>query len=600
MADEEDTELRHGAIIEFIGCFQLSGEPPQVMGDLSDGVALFEALSEIAPSYFDPSTIARQLGDNWALKSSNLRKLIRNLETYYHEELRKTADWSERSSDIPNIARDSDPEALENLFELVAGAAVLCDNKAEFVQRIMTMSENSQMGMKIVLERSLSKLDDFDAEGDSDDEDDESEDLSVNFESDEESLSAENPASGNSDGGLFAANGDISSIAYEGELGASVEASILAKERDELRTSLQDVRRELALTKSQNGLRMEESEATEKKLRALVEDLQDRLSMRQEELNVAEKGLKQTRRALEDAEAKANNLTEQNALLADDLDVANAKAAQLRKAEATVAAYRKKLEGAGVMSLQMADLEDQAADYLRQIMDLENDVKAMPGLQKKINELNETISKLTKEKVDLDVDLKEKEAEVNKLSIDLGNAMKDKEMYKEELAAAKESHDIHDEDLAIPHDNSFTSAKSMSQNREKLMRLEIENERQKKQIEKLEEEAAKQSASGGASSTEVKNLKANISRLKMEKEKLARDKEKLESYTKKTLAKFQEKYLVALQECKAKLKEKHDKIEALEMRNAAEKNAQKREERLLSSTIYELGLAIMQNRLKER
>ena len=47
MADEEDTELRHSAIIEFIGCFQLSGEPPQAMGHLSDGVALFEALSEM-------------------------------------------------------------------------------------------------------------------------------------------------------------------------------------------------------------------------------------------------------------------------------------------------------------------------------------------------------------------------------------------------------------------------------------------------------------------------------------------------------------------------------------------------------------------------
>merc|ERR1712071_198466 len=109
-------------------------------GELGDGVALFEALSEIAPSYFDPSTIARQLGDNWALKSSNLRKLIRNLETYYHEDLGKTADWSERSSDIPNIARNSDAEALEKLFELVAATAVICDNKGEFVQRIMTMS----------------------------------------------------------------------------------------------------------------------------------------------------------------------------------------------------------------------------------------------------------------------------------------------------------------------------------------------------------------------------------------------------------------------------------------------------------------------------
>jgi len=57
---------------------------------------------------------------------------------------------------------------------------------------------------------------------------------------------------------------------------------------------------------------------------------------------------------------------------------------------------------------------------------------------------------------------------------------------------------------------------------------------------------------------------------------LVTDKEKLEAYTKKTLQKFQEKYLVALQDCKAKLKEKHDKIEVLEQRGATEKVAQRR------------------------
>merc|ERR1712224_609203 len=85
-----------------------------------------------------------------------------------------------------------------------------------------------------------------------------------------------------------------------------------------------------------------------------------------------------------------------------------------------------------------------------------------------------------------------------------------------------------------------------------------------------------------------------------ENKKIVSDKDKLEAYTKRTLAKFQDKYLVALQECKAKLKEKQDKIELLENRSATEKTAQKREERLLSSTIFELGLSIMQNRLKDR
>lgn len=58
--------------------------------------------------------------------------------------------------------------------------------------------------------------------------------------------------------------------------------------------------------------------------------------------------------------------------------------------------------------------------------------------------------------------------------------------------------------------------------------------------------------------------------------------------------------MVALQECKEKLKDKHDRIEQLEAEKESEKAAQKREAQLLSSTIYELGLAIMQNKLTQR
>lgn len=249
--------------------------------------------------------------------------------------------------------------------------------------------------------------------------------------------------------------------------------------------------------------------------------------------------------------------------------------------------------------MQMADLEDQAADYLRQIVDLENEVKAVPGMQRKITELNDVIMKLTKDKVDLDVDLKEKENQLKKLSAELALSEKDNKMYKEELANTKDIQDTQEVDVGISNSMSFTSTKSVSANREKLMRLEIENKRLKDQCQKLETQVAT-GVSNGGSPTEIKALKAQLNRANKEKQKLGSDKEKLEVYTKKTLAKFQEKYLVALQECKAKLKEKHDKIEALEMRNAAEKNTQKREERLLSSTIYELGLAIMQNRLKDR
>lgn len=216
-------------------------------------------------------------------------------------------------------------------------------------------------------------------------------------------------------------------------------------------------------------------------------------------------------------------------------------------------------------------------------------------------------------------------------------------MFEEELTALKAQQesaaDTSMDDLANDVSGMSMSgahAKNLAEAKEKAMRMDVANQKLQEQMEEMKRKheaelekaaaaaesaaaaasaaatseaaaAAKQQGQPAVSSLEMARLQGQIAQLEKdlkqkeaEKAKLGSDKEKLEAYTKKTLSKFQEKYLVALQECKAKLKEKHDKIEALEMRSASEKTAQKREERLLSSTIYELGLAIMQQRLKDR
>ncbi|CAM9506371.1 unnamed protein product [Ectocarpus sp. 12 AP-2014] len=79
---------------------------------------------------------------------------------------------------------------------------------------------------------------------------------------------------------------------------------------------------------------------------------------------------------------------------------------------------------------------------------------------------------------------------------------------------------------------------------------------------------------------------------------LQTDKEKLESYTKKTLHKFQDKYMVAISHCKAQIAEKNEKIDYLESKISQDKAASKREERLLMSSVYELGMDIIERQLK--
>lgn len=520
------------------------------------------------------------MGDNWALKSSNLRKLVRNLEDFYHEGLFKDTDFE--SIPLTAIAKESSTDGVAMLVELVAAASVTCADKGTFVQRILGMSPDNQVEMKNILEQSLAKLTEY---TDDDDEGDENE---LVFDDDDE----------------------------EEKLGESVDEGrgIMfggSHVNDGMEEELAETRRELSQIKSQTAISDQDNERAQAKLRVIVEDLQDRLVKRQDDLIQLEEDLRNTTTELEDSKAKLAQKEAENSQLADDLDVANAKAHQLHKAEATVLAYKKRLEGMGAINQQMTDLEDQAANYLRQIMELETQVKKSTALQKQVQELEEKIKIMEKQRETTATSSQNATAEIAELKSSLMAAARTKKQYEEEMAELRAKAELGDAGQDAPV--ASLAAAETSQDRERLTRLKIENEQLQKQVEELKEQQksavavaapstlADGSAKGSASdSEEVARLKIELESRNKEIAKISSDKDKLETYTKRTLAKFQEKYLVALQECKSKLKEKQDKIESLESRSASERSAQKREERLLSSTIYELGLAIMQNRLKER
>jgi myosin heavy subunit len=551
------------------------------------------------------------LGDNWALKSSNLRKLVRNLEHYYHESLGKTADFA--AVDLSKISRTADVDALSDLVFLVAAAAVTCPQKSEYVSRILNMGADTQNEMKQVLQSSLARLSDYQPVDDGSVEDNE-----MVFDDDDED-DEDHHLDGSERGDQDMSGGPKNLFGADHH---SKEAS------EDLERDLAEARRELAAFRSQAGILQEDNEKAQDKLRAVVEDLQDRLVGRQDELIQVEEDLQGATSELEEIKSKLLEVEEQKSQLADDLDVASAKAQQLYKAEATLVAYKKKLESVGMMNQQMTDLEDQSANYLRQIMDLESEVKKSNTLQRTVTQLQEQIAKLEKEKEIMTASSQASATEIAGLKTRLNAAESAKKMYEEELSELRAQQEHAAVDVQSPGgQESLSMQNSVSTQipadaKEKMMRLEIENKKLVEEMESLKIQSAAAPAATVAAETvkplsslaaaakdasEAANLKIELERMQeelatkeKENSKISSDKDKLEAYTKRTLAKFQDKYLVALQECKAKLKEKQDKIEVLETRSASERTAQKREERLLSSTIYELGLAIMQNKLKDR
>jgi len=413
-----------------------------------------------APDYFDPTTIARHLGDNWALKASNLRKLLRNLESYYHEELEKDAEFSEIN--VNTIARSADPEHISDLVELVAAAAVTCEEKGEYISRIMNMSPESQLIMKGVLQSSLARLSDFDVEEEEGDENE------LVFGQDESGVADDSYQEDDTPKSLFGAN------------------HLNNSNQEDLEQSLADSRRELLNTKTQAAQFAEDSEKAQTKLRSVVDDLQDRLMKRQDELIQLEEDLQTTTSELDDTKTSLAEARELQSQYADDLEVANAKAQQLHKAEATVLAYKKKLEGVGVMNQQMTDLEDQAANYLRQIMDLEAEVKKSTALQKTVTELQEKCGRLEKENSDKASSTKSSVNEIAELKRELSAALNAKKVYEEELSDLRAQQenvgvDLPSDGLSLDPNNASASVEQ----REKMMRLEIENKKLQEELEKM-------------------------------------------------------------------------------------------------------------------
>ncbi|KAL3792752.1 hypothetical protein ACHAWO_002357 [Cyclotella atomus] len=563
----EITEARARAIFDFFGCFMTVSVEINDLADLSDGIAMFEALSEISPDHFDPTTIARDFGSNWRLKATNLRKLRRNLEDFYHEVLQKDDDFESIGEHIESVARDANHEGILAFVELVAAAAVMCEDKEIFVTKIMSLEEESKAEMQEILQDVLHRLNDFNdgEEGHEDDDD------SVEFEGE--------------DGGEAGASSQ--------QLFASHDDSEVVKERDELRTALQDARRELAAVKSQMTVNEEDNEDEKKKLRGMVDDLRSRLNKVQEDLTKEEQSSMKVNRELKECQTKIHDLQDQNASLADELDVAKSKASQLPKLEASLAAYRKKLESMGAIDQDVTSLQVQTEGYLRKIMELENENKKLPALQKSLEEAQNEVKRFEAKYNEVDESLKAKNAELVTVRNSATAAENAKKLYQEELNELRAQHESATE-VGSPMAALSLNNSGLTEAKEKVMRLEIENSNLKTQIELLQAGGSAATVTPGTADSSA--LAAKDAEIK----KLQDDKEKLEHYTKRTLQKFQEKYLVALQDCKTKLKEKADKIEALEMRSANEKVAQKREEKLISSAIFELGLGMMQQKLNKR
>ncbi|KAM9586886.1 protein Hook homolog 3 isoform X3 [Buteo buteo] len=133
------------SLLTWIQTFNVEA-PCQTVEDLTNGVVMAQVLQKIDPAYFHENWLNRiktEVGDNWRLKVSNLKKILKGILDYNHEILGQQID-DFTLPDVNLIGEHADAAELGRMLQLILGCAVNCEQKQEYIQTIMMMEESVQ------------------------------------------------------------------------------------------------------------------------------------------------------------------------------------------------------------------------------------------------------------------------------------------------------------------------------------------------------------------------------------------------------------------------------------------------------------------------
>ncbi|XP_073807898.1 protein Hook homolog 3 isoform X2 [Danio rerio] len=146
------------SLLTWIQTFSVEA-PCSTVDELTSGEAMAQVLQKIDVMYFTDAWISRikpEVGDNWRLKMSNLKKILKGILDYNHEVLgQQINDFT--LPDVSLIAEHSDAAELGRMLQLILGCAVNCEQKQEYIQTIMMMEESVQHVVMTAIQELMSK-----------------------------------------------------------------------------------------------------------------------------------------------------------------------------------------------------------------------------------------------------------------------------------------------------------------------------------------------------------------------------------------------------------------------------------------------------------
>lgn len=452
-----DYRQQLGYLIEWLGTFDLQA-PHSTAEEISDGVALAEALAKIAPEWFTAAWKAKiktDVGTNWRLRVSNMKKIVEAVMEYYVECLNQQLAGYVKP-DASKIGEHCDNDELRRLLQLILGCAVNCDQKQQYITRIMGMEEMVQQAIM----QSIQEL---------------------NF----ESL-------------VDATDGALQIQRLYAELQAAVEMKDqLAQRCHELDQQLSLLQEEKAGVITENKKlqeRLDEFENPEESgsiikysgLRKQVEALKDELFKMETsrddyrlKVELLEKEVLELQSRQEDLQKAADEANH----LKDEVDALRETTDKVAKYEIMIESYKKKLEDFSDLKRQMKILEDKNVEYLQAKLDYEEEVKRTTMLRnhlevckQQLTEVNHRLDEQSNKYDRLEFEGKKMEAKLGALQRERDRLIIERDALKETNEELRCTQLQAAENMAKPSTDGVAGTEMIPlEVKEKLLHLQLEN-----------------------------------------------------------------------------------------------------------------------------
>ncbi|KAL8622498.1 hypothetical protein ACOMHN_034161 [Nucella lapillus] len=361
---EPDREQICYSLISWLQTFDLDAAHDSP-ADLSDGIAVAQALRQIAPEYFSQTwmnKIKTEDVGNWRLKVTNLKKIVKGILEYNLEVLGVQIQGFQMP-DFNAIGEYNDPVELGRLLQLLLGVAVNCENKQDHIQRIMGMGEAVQQTIKNAIQELMNKETSTGEEADTE--------LHDQLKKTVEELNA--------------------------ALEAKEELMQRCHELDMQVTTLQDEKVSLTTENDRLQERLQQAENIDDPSTPAGKRLshyQQQIDTLQEEIYKLESGkddyrikydvLFKDHNELKEKNLELTQLASEARAMKDELDILRHVSDQVAKYEATIESYKKKLEEMSDLRVQLKMLEEKNTVYMQQQIEMEEDLKRLATIKQQL------------------------------------------------------------------------------------------------------------------------------------------------------------------------------------------------------------------------